>query len=232
MAQDPTKCLARCRETVKIFWCPARRVGNSLIAHLLRSNERLWASRSDRSGQMSYCERFAKVAHDKWANRSFVEQIACLLSESLIRSFAHKTGAIRSKNVEENNFFCTFFVSFFLNQWFAHFLFFNERCEWIARFLNESLFRSLFANFFAKIEWFAQKTDEVIPYPAWAKLKKQHFKVKFWIGDIQFNKLAQYDKCPFFLSKITPPYRMIWYRIDLNKCTYKSVRRVAENRAR
>ena len=113
MAQDPTKCLARCRETVKIFWCPARRVGNSLIAHLLRSNERLWASRSDRSGQMSYCERFAKVAHDKWANRSFVEQIACLLIESLICSFAHKTGAIRSKNVEENNFFCTFFVSFF-----------------------------------------------------------------------------------------------------------------------
>ena len=105
----------------------------------------------------------------------FVEQIACLLIESLICSFAHKTGAIRSKNVEENNFFCTFFVSFFLNQWFAHFLFFNERCEWITRFLNESLFRSLFANFFAKTEWFAQKTDEVIPYPAWAKLKKQHF---------------------------------------------------------
>ena len=138
MAQDPTKCLARCRETVKIFWCPARRVGNSLIAHLLRSNERLWASRSDRSGQMSYCERFAKVAHDKWANRSFVEQIACLLSESLIRSFAHKTGAIRSKNVEENNFFCTFFVSFFLKRVICSFPLF----QW-AMWVNRSFFKRI-----------------------------------------------------------------------------------------
>ena len=47
---------------------------HSLIAHslicsfyLLKSNERLWAIRSDRSRQMSYRER---IAHDKWATVS------------------------------------------------------------------------------------------------------------------------------------------------------------------
>ena len=43
------------------------------FAHLLislKSNEWLWAICSDRSKQMSHCERFAQVAHDKWATMS------------------------------------------------------------------------------------------------------------------------------------------------------------------
>ena len=37
---------------------------------LLKSNERLWAIRSDRSRQMSNCELIAQVAQDKWATMS------------------------------------------------------------------------------------------------------------------------------------------------------------------
>ena len=65
-----------------------------LIAHSLislKSNERLWANRSGRLRQMSNYERFAQVAHQKWANCSFFEWIA----HSLI--FLQKP-AIRSEN--------------------------------------------------------------------------------------------------------------------------------------
>ena len=36
----------------------------------LKPNERLWAIRSDRSNQMSDCERFAQIAQNKWATMS------------------------------------------------------------------------------------------------------------------------------------------------------------------
>ena len=49
----------------------------------LKTNERPWTNRSDRSWQKSDCERFAQVAHDKWGN----EQIPHFFSESLVRSF-------------------------------------------------------------------------------------------------------------------------------------------------
>ena len=45
-----------------------RSFAHSLI--LLKSNELLWAIRSDRSRQMSNCERIAQVAQDKWATVS------------------------------------------------------------------------------------------------------------------------------------------------------------------
>ena len=45
-----------------------RSFAQSLIS--LKSNEQLWAIRSDRSRQMSDCERIAQVARDKWAIRS------------------------------------------------------------------------------------------------------------------------------------------------------------------
>ena len=92
---------------------------HSLIS--IRSNERLWAIRSDGSGQMSNyegifrllimskerpwgncsgrswqksdCERFAQVDYDKWVNQFF-------FSKSLICSFAHKKRAIRSKKFD------------------------------------------------------------------------------------------------------------------------------------
>ena len=50
--------------------------------------------RSGRSPKMRNHERFAQVAHQNWAN----EQIACFLSESLIRSFFRKRRAICSEN--------------------------------------------------------------------------------------------------------------------------------------
>ena len=42
-------------------------------------------------------------------------------------------------------------------------------------FLSESLIRSLFANFFSKNEWFAQKTDEQIPNPGTGTLMIKQF---------------------------------------------------------
>ena len=41
----------------------------------LKSIEQLWAICSDRSRQMSDLERFAQVAHDKWANERFAQKI-------------------------------------------------------------------------------------------------------------------------------------------------------------
>ena len=41
---------------------------HSLIS--LKSNERLWTIYSDRSRQMSDCERIAQVSQDKWATMS------------------------------------------------------------------------------------------------------------------------------------------------------------------
>ena len=50
-----------------------RSFAHSSFAHLLislKSNERLWAIRSDRSRQMSDCEQIAQVAQRKWATVS------------------------------------------------------------------------------------------------------------------------------------------------------------------
>ena len=64
-------------------------IANSLIS--LKSNERLWAIRSE---EMSDCERIAQVAHQKWANEwiaHFFERIA----HSLI--FGQKTSDLLGK---------------------------------------------------------------------------------------------------------------------------------------
>ena len=86
-----------------------RSFAHRLFAHLLRSlksNEQLWAIRSDRSGQRSNCEPIAQVTHEKWATvsdslRSLMinEQTSeslIFLSKLLICCFAHKQQAIRS----------------------------------------------------------------------------------------------------------------------------------------
>ena len=60
----------------------AIRAGNSLIAHSLRSlksNEQLWAIHSDRSSEMSDCERIAQVAHIK---RATVSKLLRLLTKN------------------------------------------------------------------------------------------------------------------------------------------------------
>ena len=43
------------------------------LLRLLKAKERLWANCSGRSWQMSDRERFAQVAHDKWANERFTQ---------------------------------------------------------------------------------------------------------------------------------------------------------------
>ena len=41
----------------------------------LSGNEQPWANHSGRSRQMSNCEQFSQVAHDKWANERFAQKI-------------------------------------------------------------------------------------------------------------------------------------------------------------
>ena len=81
----------------------------------LRSNVRLWAIRSDCSGQMSNCERIARGAHQKWAmwanclgrspkkrewaNRSFF--LSKSLIYSLFANFCKKTSNLLSKQMSE-----------------------------------------------------------------------------------------------------------------------------------
>ena len=50
------------------------------LDHINQDKCRLWANRSGRLWQMSECEWFAQVVHDKWANELF------FLAHSLIRS--------------------------------------------------------------------------------------------------------------------------------------------------
>ena len=80
-------------------------VSESLIS--LKSNERLWAIRSDCSRQMSDRQRIAQVAQRKWAivseslrsltkNEQMSESLI-FLSKSLICSFLGKKQAIRSE---------------------------------------------------------------------------------------------------------------------------------------
>ena len=81
---------------------------------------------------MSYCERIAQFAHDKWANVSNLlrslrtnEQIALFYSKSIIFSFAHKKMSDSLKKIQQNlNFwtFLHFFKSFFYKQKICSFL--------------------------------------------------------------------------------------------------------------
>ena len=61
------------------------RAWNSLICSL-KSNERQWAISSDRSGQMSDCERIAQAAHVKRATVSESLVFCEKMSEWAIRS--------------------------------------------------------------------------------------------------------------------------------------------------
>ena len=98
------------------------------------ANERLWVIRSDRSGQMSDCERIAQVTHVKRAT----------VSESL-RLFMTKeqpwANSLRSLMINERWTQKIWLKLYFLydkkNQWFAHSLFFNERCELIAQVAHQ-----------------------------------------------------------------------------------------------
>ena len=147
-------------------------------------------NRSGRSWQVSDCERFPQVAHDKWAN----EQIACFFRVN--RSFTHLLTKTSDSLIffKLKSYFLVYFLYFFSrkNKWFTHSLFFNERCERITQVAYKNkrceqiaqvahhkwatmsdLLRSLTKNewmseslIFRKNEQFAQKTDERSPIPA------------------------------------------------------------------
>ena len=113
---------AICNWNFEQFLCEGPRVGNSLIAHSLKSlrtNERMWAIRSSSSGQMSDCERIAQVAHDKWANVSVSlwslrtnERIAWFfLSKSLISLSLTINEQFPQKN-SKDCILCTFLTFF------------------------------------------------------------------------------------------------------------------------
>ena len=162
------------------------RAGNLLIAHLLislKSNERLWAIRSDRSRQMSDREWIAQVNQRKWAT----------LSDSLSLLRGNEQMSNSPKNFGLNKSKILFLVYFIYEKIF--FFLKNEWCERIAQVAHQKwatrsdLLTSLrgnerywanrsgrspkmsewvncsFAHFWAKNEQFTRKTDERIPSP-------------------------------------------------------------------
>ena len=78
----------------------------------------MWANRSSRSPKMSDYERFAQVAHQKWATMSEslksltknerMRESLIFLSKLLIRLFFGKKRAIRSENWWANSQLCIF----------------------------------------------------------------------------------------------------------------------------
>ena len=99
----------------------------------------------------SNCEQIAQVIHDKRATVSdsltslmMEEQMSkslFFLSELLTCSFAHKKWAIRSKHLTNIVFFGMFFnifCKFFLKEWFAYSLLFNEQYERITEVAHQN----------------------------------------------------------------------------------------------
>ena len=82
----------------------------------LRTNERLWANRSGCSWEMSDHERFAQVAHDKWANERVAKNF---LTKSL------------------KSYFLVRFLYVKKPEQFAHSLFFNEWYEQFAQVAHQ-----------------------------------------------------------------------------------------------
>ena len=72
-------------------------VSESLRSLISKEQERPWANRSDRPWQMSHHERFAQVAHKKWANERFAQQFLAKKSKIL--------------------FFSMFYIRFYFKKW-------------------------------------------------------------------------------------------------------------------
>ena len=110
--------------TTTVLYSKKARAGNSLIAHFLislKSNDRLWAIGSDRSRQLSDCERIAQVAQDKWGTVS--EWLRSLMTNEGFAQVAHDKWANCSFLLRKS-LTCSFLWA---NRLFAHFFAKNER---------------------------------------------------------------------------------------------------------
>ena len=153
----------------------------------LKTNEQLWANRSCHSEEMSDRERIPQVAPDKWVTVS--DSLRSLRGNEQMSDSLKKCWPKKSKILFLVCFIYNFLNFFYWkNERIPHFLFFGERCEWIAQvahqkwamwanrsgcspkmseWVNPSFFwvNRSFAHFWAKNEQFARKTDEQIPSP-------------------------------------------------------------------
>ena len=100
-----------------LLYSRAGNLPHSLI--LLKSNEWLWAIRSDRSRQMSDCERIAQVAHDKWATVS--DSLMSLTKNEQMSDLLNNIWQKKSKIF----FFPMFYIRFYIfkSERFPHSLF-------------------------------------------------------------------------------------------------------------
>ena len=82
---------------------------------------------------MSDRERIAQVAQDKWATLS--DSLRSLRGNEQMSDSLKKCWLKKSKIL----FFSMFYIQFFYwkNERIAHFLFFGERCEWIAQVAHQ-----------------------------------------------------------------------------------------------
>ena len=108
-------------------------LGICSFAHLLIS--------SDSLDQMSDCERFAQIALDKWATVS--EPLRLLMTNEQITRFFERIAHLLFSSQKTSNspqkiwLNSYFFCKFYKKDLFAHYLFFNERCEPIAQVAHQ-----------------------------------------------------------------------------------------------
>ena len=102
------------------------------IAFSLKSNDWLWAIRSDRSRQMSNREQLAQVAQDKWATVSKLLR-SLMINEGMSDSLEK----FSKKNLKSYFLVCFIYVFLFKKERIAHDLFFGEQCERIAQVAHQ-----------------------------------------------------------------------------------------------
>ena len=116
-----------CSSLIRSFAHFAKIKWATVVSKLLRSlrgYERPWANCSGRSRQMSDHERLDQVAQKKWANEQFAKKIwlknvkCCFTTVCFIKGLKKKIEKMRK------------------SLFFSYFLFFGERCEWIAHFAH------------------------------------------------------------------------------------------------
>ena len=87
-------------------WSQVWEFAHSLIS--LKSNEGLWAIHSDRSRQMSDCERIAQVAQAKWATVS--DSLRSLMINEQMSNSLKKICLTKSKILFFNMFYIGCFI--------------------------------------------------------------------------------------------------------------------------
>ena len=152
-----------------------------LIAHSLRSlksNEWLWANRSDRSSQKRDREQIAQVAHDKWATASDLLRSLMInerMNESLVFSeqIAYSLFCSQQTSVSRKQFWLKSYFLVRLCMYFLRGIHLFPLCYWVmwvncsgcspkmSKWANCLFFwaNRSFAHFFRKNKRFAQKND-------------------------------------------------------------------------